>query len=75
VSFFLIRYSSGRLGDLPPEVAHEVDAVRWIPLADAPRVLSYKGEREMAERADAALAVRTNASSRDDVRFIMRRPP
>jgi 8-oxo-dGTP pyrophosphatase MutT (NUDIX family) len=75
VSFFLIRYSRGRLGDLPPAVAHEVDAVRWVPLADAPSVLSYRGEREMAERAGAALAGEgANASNRGRERSIMRRP-
>jgi len=56
VSFYLVRYSGGRLGDLSPEHAHEVDEVRWLPLAKAPRLLAYKGEREMAERALAALA-------------------
>ena len=55
VSFFLFRYESGRLGDLPPATAHEVDATAWLPLAEAPRLLAYKGEREMAERALAAL--------------------
>ncbi len=62
VSFFLVRYSRGRLGDLPAAVAHEVAEVRWIRLAEAPRVLSYKGEREMAVRASASLtAAHTNA--------------
>ena len=56
VSFFLLRYSSGRLGDLPPETAHEVAEVRWLPLADAPKLLTYGGEREMAERALASIA-------------------
>ena len=51
VSFYLLRYRSGRLGDLPPEHAHEVAEVRWLPLADAPRLLAYKGEREMAQKA------------------------
>ena len=51
VSFYLLRYRSGRLGDLPPEHAHEVAEVRWLPLADAPRLLAYKGERDMAEKA------------------------
>ena len=55
VSFYLVRYSNGRLGDLPPATAHEVAEVRWLPLEDAPRLLAYKGEREMAERALAAL--------------------
>jgi len=55
VSFYLLRYSRGRLGDLPPATAHEVDEVRWLPLEEAPRLLSYKGEQEMAERALASL--------------------
>jgi 8-oxo-dGTP pyrophosphatase MutT (NUDIX family) len=59
VSFFLLRYRRGRLGDLPPAVAHEVEEARWLPLEDAPRLLAYKGEREMAERALASLEVGT----------------
>src|SRR5215475_14827922 len=55
VSFFLVRYSSGRLGELPPETAHEVAEVRWLPLAEAPKLLSYGGERDMAERALASI--------------------
>jgi len=55
VSFYLLRYSQGRLGDLPPATAHEVAEVRWLPLEEAPGLLAYKGEREMAERALAAL--------------------
>ena len=55
VSFYLLRYSSGRLGDVPPEHAHEVAEVRWLPLEEAPKLLAYKGEREMAEKALAAL--------------------
>ena len=56
VSFFLVHYSSGRLGDLRPELAHEVAEARWLPVEEAPRLLAYKGEREMAERALARLA-------------------
>ncbi len=56
VSFYLLRYRSGRLGDLPPETSHEVDEVRWLPLEEAPKALAYQGEREMAERALARLA-------------------
>jgi 8-oxo-dGTP pyrophosphatase MutT (NUDIX family) len=51
VSFFLMRYRRGRLGDIPTALAHEVDEVRWLPLEDAPRLLAYKGEREMAAKA------------------------
>ncbi len=55
VSFFLVRYTGGRLGDIPAAFAHEVEDVRWLPLADAIDLLAYKGEREMAQKAMAAL--------------------
>jgi 8-oxo-dGTP pyrophosphatase MutT (NUDIX family) len=55
VSFYLLRYSRGRLGDLPSETAHEVDETRWLPLEEAPRLLAYDGEREMARNAIAAV--------------------
>jgi 8-oxo-dGTP pyrophosphatase MutT (NUDIX family) len=51
VSFYLLRYQRGRIGDVSPEHAHEVEETRWLPLADAPKLLSYRGEREMSERA------------------------
>jgi hypothetical protein len=34
----------------------EVADARWLPLDDAPRLLSYGGEREMAEKARDRLA-------------------
>jgi 8-oxo-dGTP pyrophosphatase MutT (NUDIX family) len=55
VSFYLMRYSRGRLGDLPPATAHEVAEVRWLPLEQGPKLLAYKGEREMAERTLASV--------------------
>jgi 8-oxo-dGTP pyrophosphatase MutT (NUDIX family) len=55
VSFYLLRYRRGRIGDLPEQFRHEVEEVRWLPLEEAPRLLSYKGEREMAEKALAVL--------------------
>jgi hypothetical protein len=51
VSFYLVRYSSGRLGDIPKEFRHEVAETRWLVLEDAPRLLAYKGEKEMAAKA------------------------
>jgi len=51
VSFFLVRYEGGRLGDVPQAFRHEVAEVRWLPLEDAPRLLSYGGERDMARKA------------------------
>jgi 8-oxo-dGTP pyrophosphatase MutT (NUDIX family) len=51
VSFFLAHATGGRIGELPPGMEREVAEARWLPLSDAPRLLAYKGEREMAERA------------------------
>ena len=56
VSFFLLRYRSGRIGALPPGMELEVAEARWLPLDDAPRLLAYGGERQMAEKAAARLA-------------------
>jgi 8-oxo-dGTP pyrophosphatase MutT (NUDIX family) len=53
VSFFLFDYRSGSLRDYQRE---EVDGAEWIPLDEAPRLLAYKGEREMAEAALSRLA-------------------
>ncbi len=56
VSFFLVRYEGGRLGDLDDAFRHEVAEARWLPLADAGRLLAFAGERQMAEQALTALA-------------------
>jgi 8-oxo-dGTP pyrophosphatase MutT (NUDIX family) len=59
VSFYLVRYSGGRLGDVPPEHRHEVAEVRWLPLEDGPSLLAYGGERDMARKALERLEVET----------------
>jgi 8-oxo-dGTP pyrophosphatase MutT (NUDIX family) len=51
VSFYLFRYRRGRLGEIAPEQRVEVAEARWLPLEEAPRLLAYRGEREMAEKA------------------------
>ena len=56
VSFFLLRWRSGRIGELPAGMELEVAEARWLPLEEAPRLLAYGGEREMAEKAIAVLA-------------------
>ena len=58
VSFFLVEYENGRLGDIPEAFRHEVDEARWLPLDEAPKLLAYKGEREMVDLALARLAER-----------------
>ena len=56
VSFFLAHASSGRIGVLPPGMEREVAEARWLPLADGPTLLAYRGEREMAAKGREALA-------------------
>ena len=56
VSFFLVRYAGGRLGDVPEEHRHEVAEARWLPLDEAPRLLATVGEQDMARQAKARLA-------------------
>jgi len=58
VSFYLVRYSAGRLGAIAEEMRREVDEVRWLPLADAERALAYRGERQMAAKALAMIRER-----------------
>jgi 8-oxo-dGTP pyrophosphatase MutT (NUDIX family) len=56
VSFYLAFASGGRIGELPPGMDVEVAEARWLRLDDAPRLLAYRGERDMAERASETLA-------------------
>jgi 8-oxo-dGTP pyrophosphatase MutT (NUDIX family) len=56
VSFFLLRATGGRIGELPPGMEIEVAEARWVPLEDAPSLLSYGGEKQMARKAIVELA-------------------
>ena len=56
VSFYLLRYRRGRIDDVPRAFRHEVAEARWLPLDEAPRLLAYGGERDMARQALAALS-------------------
>jgi len=47
VSFYLFDYRSGDVADHDAEV----EEARWVPLEEALRQLTYRGEREMVERA------------------------
>ena len=51
VSFYLLRYESGRINDIAPEMRIEVARARWVRLEDAPALLAYKGEKDVARRA------------------------
>jgi 8-oxo-dGTP pyrophosphatase MutT (NUDIX family) len=51
VSFYLMRYRSGRINHIAPEMRIEVARARWIRLEDAAKLLAYGGEKQMARRA------------------------
>jgi 8-oxo-dGTP pyrophosphatase MutT (NUDIX family) len=56
VSFFLLRAGRGRIGEIDDAMRIEVAEARWLPLEDAPQLLSYDGERKMAALALERLA-------------------
>lgn len=47
VRFFLMELRGGDVADHD----HEVEAARWVPVAEAASTLTFEGERGMAERA------------------------
>jgi 8-oxo-dGTP pyrophosphatase MutT (NUDIX family) len=51
VSFYLLTAGRGRLGEIEERMRIEVAEARWLPLADAPALLAYGGEKEMARQA------------------------
>jgi 8-oxo-dGTP pyrophosphatase MutT (NUDIX family) len=51
VSFYLMRYRSGRINQISSAMRVEVARALWIPLADAAKMLAYKGEKQMAQKA------------------------
>ncbi len=55
VSFYLLRYQSGEIGDIAPDMRIEVKQALWIPLEGAERKLSYRGERDVVVLAQKYL--------------------
>lgn len=51
VSFYVFLYSSGRLGQICPEMRDEVRRAFWFPLDKAHHKLTYRGEREVLKLA------------------------
>lgn len=52
VDWFLMRYVSGDVGDHD----HEVLEARWVPINEALRLLVFKNEREIVEKAGRMIA-------------------
>ncbi|MGH9495456.1 MAG: NUDIX domain-containing protein [Candidatus Sulfotelmatobacter sp.] len=51
VSFYLLKYESGRINDISEEMRIEVAEAKWVRLEDAPNLLAYRGEKQMAKKA------------------------
>jgi 8-oxo-dGTP pyrophosphatase MutT (NUDIX family) len=51
VSFYLLRYESGRIDDIAEAMRVEVGRAIWVRLEDAPKLLAYRGEKQMARQA------------------------
>jgi 8-oxo-dGTP pyrophosphatase MutT (NUDIX family) len=58
VSFYLLRYVSGEIDDLTPEMRIEVKRALWVPLDDASRQLAYSNERKVLRQAQDYLETR-----------------
>jgi 8-oxo-dGTP pyrophosphatase MutT (NUDIX family) len=56
VSFYLVRAGRGRIGEIEEPMRIEVAEARWLPLDEAPGLLAYGGERQMAAKALARFA-------------------
>src|SRR5579859_3704300 len=51
VTFYLLRYQAGRIDDISEEMRIEVERAKWVRLEDAPKLLAYRGEKQMAKQA------------------------
>lgn len=55
VSFFLLLYRSGTIGNISEDMRIEVERAFWLPLEEAAERLTYKGEREVLRKAQQYL--------------------
>lgn len=51
VSFYLLRYESGDIDVISDDMRVEVARAKWVKLEDAPKLLAYRGEKQMARKA------------------------
>src|SRR5258706_1994221 len=58
VSFYLLRYRSGQIDDVTPEMRIEVKRALWVPLAEASQQLMYSNERKVLRLAEDYVATR-----------------
>ena len=58
VSFYLLRYVSGEIDNLAPDMRIEVKRALWVPLDQADRQLAYSNERKVLRQAREYLETR-----------------
>jgi 8-oxo-dGTP pyrophosphatase MutT (NUDIX family) len=51
VSFYLLRYESGRIDNVSDDMRIEVACAKWVELEEAHKLLAYRGEKQMARKA------------------------
>jgi 8-oxo-dGTP pyrophosphatase MutT (NUDIX family) len=51
VGFYLLRYESGRIDNITEAMRVEVARALWVRLEEAPKLLAYGGEKQMARKA------------------------
>jgi 8-oxo-dGTP pyrophosphatase MutT (NUDIX family) len=61
VTFYLLKYDSGRIDDVSEEMRIEVARAKWVRLEDAAKLLAYRGEKQMARKALEYLATQEHA--------------
>ena len=64
VSFYLLSYESGEIDDVSQEMRIEVKRAFWIPLAEAHRRLTYRGERDVVKLAQSYLQDRPQSEAK-----------
>jgi 8-oxo-dGTP pyrophosphatase MutT (NUDIX family) len=55
VSFYLLRYASGTIGEISEDMKVEVKQALWILLEEAAGKLTYRGERDVVRKAQEYL--------------------
>jgi 8-oxo-dGTP pyrophosphatase MutT (NUDIX family) len=53
VSFYLMSYAAGNIGEIDPEMRVEVKRALWVPLTEATSLMAYSGEKKVLQKAEA----------------------
>jgi len=65
VTFYLLRYESGCIDDVSEDMRIEVAQAKWVKLDEAPKLLAYRGEKQMAKKAIEYLATHAEVNQKE----------